>query len=237
MKTEAEKPDMETKKPRKTRQLKAAIFDMDGVIADTEPFQFNGWREVLKPLGIELTKKDYLDYAGDTGQYIEKKIIKKYRLKAEKGSLLREKERFLKHWFETRKLKTMPYAKEAIGFFRERGLKIGLATGSTVWETELKLRRLGMEREFPVIATRDRVERSKPHPDVYLYAAGQLGVQPAYCVVFEDTEFGLRAAKAAGMACLAIPNELAVKQDFSAADGVFKGLKEAIEFVKKEYGL
>ena len=217
------------------RVIRAVIFDMDGIIADTELLQFRGWREVLKPLGITLTRKDYYDYAGDTGYYIEERLIEKYGLKAGRGSLLREKERFLFSWFRTKPLKTMPYAMEAVRYFKGRGIKVGLASGAMIEETKLKLRRLGIAGLFPVIAGRDQVKRSKPYPDVYLHAAHQLRVRPDECIVFEDTEFGLRSAKSAGMICLAIPNELAVKQDFSKADGVFRNLKEAIEYVKKKY--
>lgn len=215
--------------------LKAAIFDLDGVLLDTEGFQWQGWVEVLKPLGIMLSKKEYLNYAGKTGSDIEKEMIEGYGLDVPKGSLLKGKEKFLFKWFSSKKLKIMPFVRESLEFLRKNRVRLAVASGSSMEELVLKLKRTGLYDAFEFFGSRDDVKRSKPCPDIYLYIAKKFGIRPEECIVFEDTQHGIEAAKSAGMICLAIPTEFSEGQDFSRADGKFSTLKEAIQHVKEKY--
>lgn len=212
--------------------FKAVIFDLDGVILDTEYFQWQGWVEVLKPFGIEISKKEYLNYAGKTGSMIEEEIKKCHGLDVPRGSLLEKKERLLIEWFSTKQLEFMPYAREAVEHFLNKGYRVALASGGPREEVILKLKRMGILHLFKTIITRDDARRGKPYPDIYLAAAEKMGLSPGECVAFEDTEYGAQAAKAAGMTCVTIPNEYSAKQDFSIADAKVKSLKEAIEWVE-----
>jgi HAD superfamily hydrolase (TIGR01509 family) len=210
------------------------LFDLDGVLLETEYFQWQGWVEVLKPLKVELTKNDYFNYAGKTGSIVEAELVKNFKLDVPKGSLLEKKEKLLMEWFSTKQLKLMPYAKEAIEHFINNGYKIALASSGPRDEVILKLKRSGLLHFFKVIVSRDDVKRGKPYPDIYLAAAKKVGSQPAECVVFEDTEYGVLAGKAAGMTCVAIPQEYSAYQDFSKADVKVKNLKEAAEWVETQ---
>ncbi|PIY95942.1 MAG: hypothetical protein COY66_05395 [Candidatus Kerfeldbacteria bacterium CG_4_10_14_0_8_um_filter_42_10] len=218
--------------------LKGIIFDIDGVLIDTEGFQYQGWVEVLSPQGVSLDKEDYIkNYAGKTASFIEQELIEQFGLNLKTGELSQKKEELLMEWFKTKQLKLLPYAKEAIQFLREANLKVGASSGAPRPEILLKLKRVGLEGLFESIISRDDVKRGKPYPDVYLLGAEKLAIQPNEIITIEDTQYGVESAKSAGMVCLAIPQEFSAQQNFSQADRVFKDLKEAVDWIKKEHSL
>ncbi|MBI4018338.1 MAG: HAD family phosphatase [Candidatus Aenigmarchaeota archaeon] len=217
--------------------LRAAVFDLDGLLIDTEEMQYLGWIEILKPFGITFTEKDYISYVGNTAEMNEKLLIKNYGIKAEKGFLLEKRKKLMMKIFRTKPVKLMPYARKSLSFFQGLGVKMAVATNGPKSEVLLKLKRAGIRRMFSAVITIDDVERGKPFPDTYLRAAEKLRVQPEECVAFEDAEIGVESAKAAGMICIAVPTRLSAKQDFSKADAVLKNLKEACVWAKKEHDL
>ncbi len=219
------------------KTIKAAIFDLDGVLVDTEYYQWQGWVRALKPYRVTLSKEEYFEYAGKRGDIIEGELAGKYSLSVKKGSLHEAKKKQMLEWFSSEKIKLMPYAGEAVEFFAKKRLKIALASGSPREEVMLKLKNTGLMRLFPVIVTGSDVERGKPYPDIYLLAAEKLRLKPGECIAFEDTQFGVQSAKDAGLACFAIPCEYTRKQDFSGAGKIFRDLKEAVEWTARHYKL
>jgi len=215
--------------------LKGVIFDLDGVLVETEYFQWKSWVEALKPFSISLSKEKYLDYAGKTGSLVAKELVEDYQLSVDPQSLLKEKEALVLKWLKEKQFKRMPYAKEAVGFFVKRSLKVGVASGSPQDELVLKLEKTGLDGLVGVTASASEVEKGKPEPDVYLLALKRMKLEASENVCFEDTEYGVRAAKTAGLTCFAIPNEFSQKQDFSIADNVFTGLEEAVMWVEENY--
>ena len=213
--------------------IKGAVFDLDGVLVDTEGFQWQGWVEALKPLGKTVTREEYFDYAGKSSSEIESLIIRNHQLNIRKGVLRDEKKKLILDWFENRKIRALPYAREAVMFFRSRNFRVGCASGGGSKETGLKLKKTGLYALFDAIVSRDDVKRGKPSPDVYISCAKKLGLRPEECVAFEDTRFGVEAAKAARMLCFAVPNKFTAGQDFSKADGVFGNLKEALKGIQE----
>ena len=213
--------------------IKGVIFDLDGVLVDTEYFQWLGWVEALKPYGKSMTKKEYMKYAGKQGDAIEAELFIDLNLSLHKNVLLDEKQKHLVGWFETKTLACMPYAKEVLEYFQHKNLKLACASGSPKKEALLKLEKVGLLSKFQNVISGTDVKRGKPFPDIYLLAAQLLGLNPEQCLAFEDTQYGLASAKAAGMLCFAIPNEFSKEQDFSQADGVFNSLKDAITYFEK----
>jgi HAD superfamily hydrolase (TIGR01509 family) len=213
-------------------KLEGIVFDLDGVLLDTEYYQWQGWVIPLRKFGIELTKEEYFDYAGKTAAIIEEELIKNYDLDVEKGSLFEEKEKLLIEWFQNEELKILPFAVETVEAVKAKGLKVAICSGGPRDEVHLKLERTGLAKYFEVVVSRDDVEKGKPNPDMYLLAVEKIGLRPEECLAFEDTEFGLKAAKSAGLTCLAVPTEYSVKQDFALADGVFSNLKEALDWLE-----
>lgn len=212
--------------------FKGAIFDLDGVLVDTEYYQWQGWVEVLKPFGISLSKEGYFNYAGKRGDIIEYELIKKYNLNIDKGSLTNKKESMLLEWFSSKKLELMPFAREFVEFFINKKFKIAICSGSPKNEVISKLKNIDLYSLFEIIIAGSDVERGKPFPDIYIHAIKQLKLKPYECIAFEDTQYGVESAKSAGLYVIAIPGEFSIKQDFSRADKVFKNLKEAIDWIK-----
>jgi len=211
-----------------------AIFDCDGVLVDTEGFQLLGWRQVLKPLGISISKKEYLQYAGKHGRIIEKELAEKYGLNLEKERLLEKKQKLLIELFEEKPLEKMPFAEAALKLLEKNNFLLAVSSGSPEKELKMKLEKTGLKRFFPIILGGNSVKRGKPFPDIYIKTAEKMGVKPGDCVVFEDTQYGVESAKSAGAKCFAIPNQWSMKQDFSKADKKFKSLKEATKEIEKE---
>ena len=209
--------------------IKGIIFDLDGVLFDSEYYQYLGWVEPLRDYGIELTKEMYFDYAGKSGKQIEEELIKNFNLKIEQGTLLNKKKVLIEKWFNEKTMPIMPYAKEAVEYFKDN-FKIALCSGGDREEVITKLSKNDFLKYFPIIVAGNDVSRSKPWPDVYLLAVEKLNLKPSECLAFEDTQYGLQAAKDAGVNCFAVPNEYSIRQDFSRADKVLSSLKEAIEF-------
>lgn len=212
--------------------IKGIIFDLDGVLFDSEYYQWQGWVEPLRGYGIELTKEMYFEYAGKSGKQIDQELIKNFNLKIEKGFLLNKKNILIEKWFKEKTMPIMPYAKEAVEFFGNN-FKIALCSGGNREEVVIKLEKNNFLNFFPIIVAGDDVERSKPWPDTYLLAVEKLGFKSSECLAFEDTQYGLQSAKDAGLYCFSIPNEYSARQDFSRADKVLTSFKEAIDFFNK----
>lgn len=216
--------------PTSVWKPKGIVFDCDGVLADTEWFQWQGWVEVLKKFHKDtlLTKQAYLQYAGKRADIIASELVHDFSLDGEPAQLVEEKESLLMQWFSEKTLPKMPYAQEAVNFFIKKNLPLACGTGAPRPEALLKLEKIGMTTQFPIVVSGSDVPRGKPHPDIYLESCRQLHLPPEDCLAFEDTSFGVASAKAAGMRCYAIPNEYSRAQDFSLADAVFDSLNEAI---------
>ena len=140
--------------------LQGVIFDLDGTLLDSEHFQWQGWNEVLKSRNVSIPKEEYFDYAGKSGGEIEQLILKKHKIhNIKKGHLWSQKLKIVGEWFRTKELKPMPYAREAIEFFKNKEIKIGVASTGPRNEIELKLRRMGFYDYFDIITSLDEVKR------------------------------------------------------------------------------
>lgn len=215
--------------------IKGVIFDLDGVLVDSEELHYLAWVEVLKPLGLNFSKKEFFDYTGKQIDITAGELIKKHNLKSSKEKLFLQRRRTAIKLFKNSDVKLMPYAKNAVSFLaKENKVKLGLASGGIKKIVIMKLKNAGLYRFFLTVVAGDDVKRGKPHPDTYLLAAKKMKLKPKDCLALEDTQFGVESAKSAGLFCFAIPNEHSRRQNFSKADKVFKNLKEAVRFIKKK---
>ena len=176
--------------------MDALIFDCDGTLADTMPAHYRAWLEILAPHGIGFAEDRFYAMGGmPAGKILE-------RLFAEVGRvpdielLTRQKEAaFIAHAGEIRPIeKVVDIARRARG-----KLPIAIASGGHRHMVERTLRHIGILDWFPVLVAAEDTTRHKPEPDVFLEAARRLGVAPARCTVYEDTEPGFEAARRAGM--------------------------------------
>ena len=127
---------------------------------------------------------------------------------------------------ETAEIAPMPGAAHAVELLHGAGYPLAVASSGVRGYLETVLQRLGLRQYFGVLVSGEDVTRGKPDPEPYLLAAARLGVRPGQCVVFEDAAVGVRAAKAAGMACIGVPNPAALQpQDLSLADLILPSLE------------
>nr|WP_314265949.1 hexitol phosphatase HxpB [uncultured Moellerella sp.] len=188
--------------------IQAAIFDMDGLLIDSEPFWAQAAIEVFAELGLDLSIKEQLPdtlglridhvvelwyqaspWIGDTQQEVTQRII----------------DRVISLVEESRPL--LPGVKEALELCQSMGLKIALASASPLYMLERVLELFEIRHYFSAVISAAELKQSKPHPEVYLNAASALGVQAIHCVSLEDSFNGMIAAKAARMRSIVVPDQ------------------------------
>lgn len=185
--------------------FEAVIFDMDGLLIDSEPFWRTAEKEVFGNLGIQVRD----DLAVQTSRMTTREVTEYwYNYKPWKQRDLHEVEQevidrvgeLIDH-----KGTMMPGVIELIQYFKKLGCKIGLATNSPYCLVPKVLKKLEIEEYFDSTISADFVEKAKPYPDIYLKTALELNVRAAKCIVFEDSKSGISAALAAGMRVVAVP--------------------------------
>ncbi len=197
--------------------LQAIVFDFDGLIVDTEGPGFVSWSELYDEFGQKLTLDDWRHATGyvggfDPGLHLEKLLG--HKLDWSVYAPRRES----RNWELTLQQSTLAGIKRLMVDAHNRSIKIGVASNSGFGWVDQGLERLGLRHFIETIVTRDMVLNPKPAPDAYLKAAQALQADPHYSVAVEDSEPGSRAAKAAGMRVVAIPNQFSERQDLSIAD-------------------
>jgi len=182
----------------------AVIFDLDGVIADTEPLKFAAYQTVFREVyGVELPVED-VGWRGMKEQSVIAYWFDKLQLTGEPEQLILRKRAAYHSLLTSGQIKAVAGAIEFVHWLSSTGKLLGIATSSSCQEAMMVLGSLGLTTAFNGIVTRDNVQQLKPYPEVYLNAASLLGVQPSTCVVFEDSKSGIKAAKAAGMFCVGV---------------------------------
>jgi len=204
--------------------IKAIIFDMDGVIVNTEPLLLKGSRILFKRYGIDHRKTPAQVFGMKALEAMKLKM-KIHGLKGDAKKLLKESGPIVYHLVE-KELKTMPGLFKAFDFIKKNNYKIALATSGWNEYVEHVLNKARIKKYFPVIVTSDMVKKTKPNPEIYFKTAKRLGVKPSECVVIEDAPNGLKAAKRAGMKCIIVPHGGTKSLKFPQADAIIKSLKE-----------
>jgi beta-phosphoglucomutase family hydrolase len=196
---------------------KAVIFDMDGVIVDSEPIHIEAEKRALLKYGVKITTEELRMYTGTTAEFEFNDLIRKYKLNANAETLFNEKMdimfRLLEKGIEPTKGVT-----DLIKNLKQQGFKLGIATSGHRKLAHYYLNKLGMASFFDTVVCAEDITRSKPDPEIFLKAAQRLGVEPAKCVVIEDAKLGIEAAAKAGMKRIGYRNPNSGNQDLSKAD-------------------
>lgn len=183
---------------------RAVLFDMDGVIVDSEPLHAEVYKQTLKKYGYDMTDEQYKRHIfGKTDEVGLRDYFDTMGIAADPLLVLADK---AKAYLEYAPDKLVPYQGviELIRDLTERGIVLALVTGSVRADAELTLRTFGIRDFFTVVVTAEDIMRSKPDPEGYLKGAAALGVSAADCVIVEDSPSGVQAAKAASMPCVAV---------------------------------
>ena len=186
--------------------FRAAIFDMDGLLIDSEPFWKASEREVFASVGIDITDEMSATTAPMTTRQVTEHW---YRLRPWDTHSLEDVEsaviaRVAEHVRANGA--ALPGVRDVLAICEQQQWRVALASNSPASLCELVLEALGIAAAFHAVVSAEHVERGKPDPSIYLLAASRLGVAPSECLVFEDSPTGVRAARAAGMRVVAIPS-------------------------------
>lgn len=191
---------------KKIKKAKLAIFDMDGTIADSEKIAQKVTIDFFKDRGITINKKEQKDVFGLNWKDLVREVLGRNGM--EYNQILKDtlKERYVRNM--KKQVEAVPGVYDLLDFLKSK-TKLALATNSRMREVDIICNRLDFNRFFELKLARDHVKNAKPDPEIYLKAASTLGAEPEECVVFEDSVVGIRAAKSAGMNCIAITNTYA----------------------------
>jgi len=203
---------------------RAVLFDFDGLIVDTEMPEYLAWQALYARHGLTFPMASWLKNVGRNDRPFDPFGPFRGDDPASVDAVQAEW-RALYDSIEPSYMVPLPGVVPLLRRLRERGWRLAIGSSSRHARVASMVERLGLAGQFGAIAGGDEVPLAKPAPDVYLLAARRLEVPPDVCTVLEDSENGVRAAKAAGMRCIAVPSALTRSLDFSAADAVLDGLE------------
>jgi HAD superfamily hydrolase (TIGR01509 family) len=208
-----------------TGRYRAVVFDLDGLLLDTETLWHDAEIELFRRHGDEFTWDDKLAVIGTSYDATARYFAQRLGRPSADGSALVDEMVDLMHERLQREVAGRPGALELVRRLRELpdGIRLAVASNSSRRLVDTALATAGIPDAFDAVVTSDDVMHAKPAPDIYLEACRRLGVAPADAVALEDSAAGIAAAKAAGMTCIAVPQY--AETDVSAADEVIDSLE------------
>jgi HAD superfamily hydrolase (TIGR01509 family) len=214
--------------------IEALIFDLDGLLVDSEPLAEIAMEEFLQRYGHARREEVMGKLLGRRLPEAISIVADAYALPGPVENLVREYDHMRLEALRGR-VQPMPGARQIVEFGKQAGLKIALATSGLRSHADVSLGETGLAGSFDAEATGDDVTRGKPEPDLFLLAAKRIGVEPARCVVFEDAPQGVAAAAAAGMRSICIPNAKSQVLQFPVEPTVtFPDLTAAIPWLESQ---
>ena len=199
--------------------IKAIVFDFDGLILDTETTDYKAWQAMYRTHGVELPLSIWLPIIGDATQdfSIDQHLAELTGKPIDRAEV-RKRQKAL-HIEMLENVAPMPGVEEYIHTAKRLGIRIGVASGSRrSWVVD-RLNRLGLLDHFDTVVTRDDVGgRAKPDPAAYVAAVSNLGVAVNQAIALEDSLPGVKAAKSAGLYCIAVPGPMTKNLSFPNAD-------------------
>ncbi|HYV55607.1 MAG TPA: HAD family phosphatase [Chitinophagaceae bacterium] len=215
--------------------IQTVIFDMDGVIIDSEPVYFKIDKEMFEELNIAVSFEEHSTYVGTSSQNMWDAIIKKHGIPGDPGKLMRkEYNLYMDYLVNANDLQPIDGVMELINGLHENNFKLILASSSRMEIIDIILKKFKLSDLFIAKVSGSELAHSKPHPEIFLRSAQLAGSEPKECIVIEDSKNGVAAAKAAGMKCIGFLNPSSGHQNLKDADRVIQSFKELnADLVKK----
>lgn len=211
-------------------EIKAVLFDMDGLMVDTESLSTEAFINSAKAQGYNMTKEETLKVLGFTKANIYQFWIDYFQgTNVDGKKLVDDHYEYIKNVLYTVGPEKMPYVEELLKYLRENNYKIAVASSSDTADIKNNLEKTKLEKYIDEIASGAEVENGKPAPDVFLLAAKRLGVDPKDCLILEDSKAGIKAGKASGAMVFMVPDMFTVdKECEDTADRILTNLGEVI---------
>lgn len=186
--------------------IEGAVFDVDGVLFDTERLMHQVWLEVSAEMGWPQVGEDYLEFVGQNRTDIYAKMLKFYGPEFQREEFLPACSQRLQARMERQGVPLKPGVAELFEFLRERGIPIAIATSTAAVRTKRRMEMTGLDRFLRAMVTGDQVVHGKPDPEIYLLACQALGTDPKRTLAVEDSRNGILSAHAAGMPTVMVPD-------------------------------
>jgi len=217
--------------------IKALIFDMDGVLIDSEPIHGSIVQNIFDKYGIQLTMQEHQTFIGGTSRAMWTTLIDNFDLSVSVEDLLNEDQQTYMEKLESMDtLELIDGAEEILQFAVETNIPLGLASSSTRANIDLVLSKTGLKDIFEITVSGEEVAASKPDPAIFLEVAEKLKQKPEDIIVIEDSENGVKGAKKAGMQCIGYRNEHSGNQNLTKADWILEDLSRALPIINKQLG-
>lgn len=206
---------------------KCVIFDMDGVIIDSEPIHQECERRVFALLGIRVSEEEHDALIGTTDKTMWERLGKAHDLPIKAGEIIElKKSLYMEYLKRDTHLKPIIGVTDLIVSLAKNGFTLALASSSPRQQIDYILERFDMKDFFMTTVSGEEVENGKPDPDIFLKAASRAGVKPHVCTVIEDSFNGITAAKKAGMKSIGFINPASGSQDLIGADLMIRSFQE-----------
>ena len=201
------------------KKVKAVIFDMDGVLVDTEPFHLQTEKRMFRKMNLDIPDEEHAGYMGTATDVMWKQIIGNRNLPLDIAEMTELTiQEGLPYFYSLKRIDPMPGLIDLLEKLKTKNIPMAVASSSDPETIRVILEKSGLRQYFLHTVSSSEVGKSKPEPDVFMHAAKLLGVEPENCVVFEDSKNGIKAAKAAGMFCIAYSGANSGDQDRNHAD-------------------
>jgi len=214
-------------------EIKALLFDLDGLMADSEKLHLIGQNMLVSTYcgrDTELTEEDLKHVVGSSDYETCRYLKQAYRLEPSIDDLVKIRIEFVRQAIEKHGLDKMPGIDRAIAYAEARGWRLAVVSASPAALVYPMLEEMDYRvDDFDVVLDGDSVKRCKPDPEIYLKAAAILEVEPENCIALEDSYFGMISAIRAGMYCIVAPNEFSKYADLSGASRIVSSITEAVQ--------
>jgi len=212
--------------------LNAVIFDMDGVIVDSEPLHHKAYKKMFADFEIEVSDALFETFTGEATLAICQKICENFKLDVPPEKLVQRKREYFNRLFdEDKELELIEGVSDLIEEYHNAGLTLVLASSASMQNIYRIFKRFDLDRYFIAKLSGADLKASKPHPEIFIKATQASGFAKEHCFVIEDSTNGIKAAKAAGLFCVGFDSPNSKNQEYSQADLRINSYKE-IEYLK-----
>ena len=216
--------------------LKAVIFDMDGVIVDTEPLHYKAYHQMFEDVSIHVVKDVYKTFTGQSTLEICKTLCKQFRLTQSPEELVAIKRKHFEYLFDNdADLRLLDGVLDLIKNYDKHRLTLVLASSASMPNINRVFERFDLDQYFMAKLSGADLKASKPHPEIFIKAIEATGFEKHECIVIEDSTNGIEAAKAAGVFCIGFKSPHSINQDYSKADKVISEFSEINFNIINEY--